>query len=83
MLGGCRKRYPRVGIAMEADATADFTLFSTTRVNQAVTFFACGEQIESVSVSAPIDSGCAVSDPLSPGRAADVAAALIGESDCL
>lgn len=73
---------PRVGIVMEGDASAAFELFTTTHVNQTVTFFVCGEQMKSVSVRAPIDSGYALSDTMPLDRARSVVAALNGEGTC-
>ena len=81
-LVGGETETPRVGIAMEAEPTAAFALFTTTHVNQTVTFFVCGEQMESVSISAPIDSGFALSDPMPLARATAVVAALNGEGNC-
>ncbi len=73
---------PRVAIAMNEDATAAFTQFTSMHVNQTVTFFVCGEQMESVTIQAPIDTGFAQSDPMSERRANQVVAAMNGEGDC-
>ncbi len=72
----------RVAIAMNEAATAAFTQFTTVHVNQSVSFFVCGEQMQSVTVQAPISSGFALSDAMPLARAEDIVAALNGEAEC-
>ena len=72
----------QIAIAMNEDATAAFTLFTTTHVNQSVTLFICGQQIQPVTVQAPIDSGFVLSDAIPLDIATAMVAALNGEGDC-
>jgi preprotein translocase subunit SecD len=72
----------RINIAMNETATAAFALFTKTHVNQSVAFFVCGQQMESVVVQAPIDSGYAVTGPLPVDVATEMVTALNDQGPC-
>ncbi len=72
----------QIAIAMNEAATASFAAFTTTHINQTVSFFVCGEQMQSITVQAPINSGFAITDPIPLDRATAVVAALNGQGDC-
>lgn len=72
----------RVAIKMDDDAAGAFLRFTTTHVNREVTFFVCGQQMQSVTVQAPIETGSALSDMMPLERAQDIVSALNGEGVC-
>ena len=72
----------QIAIAMDETAAAAFASFTTTHVNQSVSFFVCGEQMEAVTVQAPIETGFALTGPLPLERATAMVAALNGLQDC-
>lgn len=72
----------QIAIAMTETATASFAAFTATHVNQTVSFFVCGQQMQSITIQAPINSGFALGDPIPLDRATAVVAALNGQGDC-
>ena len=72
----------QIAIAMTETATASFAAFTATHVGQTVSFFVCGQQMQSITVQAPISSGFAITDPIPLDRAIAIVAALNGQGDC-
>ncbi len=72
----------QVGVAMNETAAATFMMFTTTHINQTVTFSVCGQAMETISVQAPIETGFALSDPMDLDRATEMVAALNGQGEC-
>ncbi len=72
----------QIAIAMNEEATASFALFTKTHVNQSVTYFVCGQQFQSITMQAPIDTGFVLTDALPLDRATAMVDALNGLGDC-
>lgn len=72
----------QIAIAMNEDATVNFARFTTTHVNQSVTFSVCGVPMQSIVVQVPIESGFALTDALPIEQAEALVAALNGLADC-
>jgi hypothetical protein len=67
---------------MNEVATASCAAFTATHVNQTVSFFVCGEEMQKVTVQAPINTGFALTRPIPLDRATAMVAALNGQGDC-
>ena len=81
-LSGEKGETRQIAIAMDAEATEAFTRFTTTHVNQSVTFFVCDQEVLTTTVQAPIDTGFALTGPLPIDTATAMVDALNGLGDC-
>lgn len=72
----------QIAIAMGEEATQAFTQFTTTHVNQSVNLFVCSEQVLSVTIQAPIDTGFAITGPIDADLAIEMVDALNGLQEC-
>jgi len=72
----------RVAIKMNEEATSEFFRFTTTHVGQSVVFSVCGEQMERLTVAAPIDTGFALTDVMDLDRAEEIVTAFNDEGPC-
>jgi preprotein translocase subunit SecD len=72
----------QIAIAMNETASAAFAQFTTTHVNQTVSFFVCDQPMQAITVQAPIGNGFALSDPIALDSAIEIVAALNGQGVC-
>ena len=72
----------QIAIAMDETAAASFAQFTRVHLNQSVSFFVCGEPMQSVTVEAPIETGFALSDPIDADIAEEIVDAMNGQGTC-
>jgi len=72
----------QIAIAMNETAAASFAAFTATHINQPVSFFVCGDEMQKITIQERIDTGFALTDPIPLDRAVAIVAALNGQGDC-